>query len=939
MDGRPGLLEREAELTALHHVIRALSRGHGGLALVEGPAGIGKTQLLKAAQAAADDAGARTLWARGTELERDFAFGAVRQLFESWLFRAGPSEQRALWQGPAARIREIIVDPGSRPTGDLAVLHGLFWLTVNGSRDRPLVLIVDDLQWCDAPTVRFLAYLLPRIEDLGVLILAALRTGEQPADERLLREITANPAATVLRPAPLSEPAAENLVRDSLRAPVDRPFALACHHVTGGNPLLIRELIRTIIRRGLAPTAENAARVDRLRPEALTGLVARRLDRLPRPAVELARAVAVLGGRSALATAAALTGQDPSAAIDAAAVLERREIIRGEPGEHVLSSVGFVHPLVQSAVYESVEPGERASAHRRAGRILGAAGADPEQVAAHLLRVPSADDPWEVETLRAAAGAANLRGAPRAAVGYLRHCVVAAQPAIGPDERVRLYFELGTIAQRVDLSLATRYLQETMRLSADPVMRGRAARTLGNVLSFQGRSTTALGILAEALEQLPTREEDLRRRLEAEITWIGLMEPDARSTTARTALVRDLPDLGGVGDRALDSVIAYHDALRGDPGAVGRAGRAVSGTLAEQPDSAHLIAAAWNVLIAADHERAVPVLNAAIANAHTSGSLATLAPATNFRGLAWLCRGQLAEAETDLRESMRTEEIIQLDFGRAFSGPTLADVLMEGGRLDEAESILATVPDPETIHAPGYHLLDSRARLLRLQGRMSEALDAALAAGRLFSGQHGRNPAFVAWRTEAALALHALGRADEAVPVLSDDLRLAREWGAPRALGRALRVSGLITGGDDGLDLLRESVAVLKDSPARLEYAKALADLGSALRRGGRRFDARPPLRQALDIATRCGADPLADYIRTELAAAGGRPRRAELTGPGSLTPSEYRVADLASQGATNRQIAQQLFVTPKTVEVHLSAAYRKLGITARTQLPAAMVS
>jgi len=189
------------------------------------------------------------------------------------------------------------------------------------------------------------------------------------------------------------------------------------------------------------------------------------------------------------------------------------------------------------------------------------------------------------------------------------------------------------------------------------------------------------------------------------------------------------------------------------------------------------------------------------------------------------------------------------------------------------------------------------------------------------------------WRAEAALALFATGDAEGALRTARAELALAERWGAPRALGRALRVVGQLTGGADGLDLLRRSVDVLDGSPARLEGARSLAELGAALRRAGRRQEAREPLARALDAAEVCGAAELARGVGTELRAAGFRPRRSRLVGVEALTPSEARVAELAAGGASNREIAQALFVTTKTVEVHLTSAYRKLGARRRTDL------
>ena len=220
-----------------------------------------------------------------------------------------------------------------------------------------------------------------------------------------------------------------------------------------------------------------------------------------------------------------------------------------------------------------------------------------------------------------------------------------------------------------------------------------------------------------------------------------------------------------------------------------------------------------------------------------------------------------------------------------------------------------------------------------LRGDLAGGLAETLDIGRVFEEAGGRNPAMIAWRSHAALALLQLGTQNEARRLAREELELARTWGAPRALGAALRVAGLVEGGDEGLALLEKAVEVLADSPAKLEHAKARTDLGAALRRANRRSDAREQLRRALELATICGAVPLVQRAETELLATGARPRRISLRGLESLTPSERRVAEMAAEGPTNREIAQALFVTPKTVEVHLSSVYRKLGISSRAQL------
>ena len=264
----------------------------------------------------------------------------------------------------------------------------------------------------------------------------------------------------------------------------------------------------------------------------------------------------------------------------------------------------------------------------------------------------------------------------------------------------------------------------------------------------------------------------------------------------------------------------------------------------------------------------------------------------------------------------------------------LARVLVERGDLAGARDALARRGHPIPSSDGDGLCRRSQVELLLAQGRPSEAAGAADEyAARL---RRVVNPGWAPWRSLKAQALDRLGRREEALALLDEELRFARRWGTPGTVGQTLRTMGALQGGD-GLDRLREAVEVTAGSPARLEHAKALAALGTSLRHARRPAEAREPLADAFELATRCGATPLADRARSELFAAGGRARSRALTGPRSLTPSERRVVDLAAEGGSNREITQALFITPKTVEVHLSSAYRKLGIRSRSGLGAAL--
>ena len=236
-------------------------------------------------------------------------------------------------------------------------------------------------------------------------------------------------------------------------------------------------------------------------------------------------------------------------------------------------------------------------------------------------------------------------------------------------------------------------------------------------------------------------------------------------------------------------------------------------------------------------------------------------------------------------------------------------------------------------------LLSSRARLLALQGRIPEPLQTWLASGRRFTAHGGGNPAVLTWRSGAALAMYRLGCTDEARELASEEVRLAHRWGASTAYGRALWVAGQVAGDHEGLASLNEAATVLTGSPARLELARTLIELGAALQRVGRHNESRENFRRGIELAQICGATPLIERASSELRASGARPLQIAPSGPDALTPSERRVAELATAGYSDRDIAQTLFITANTVEMHHAATYHKLGITGRDDLTGVSLS
>ena len=935
-DTRPDLLERDGELAALEELIG--DSGRGQLLAIEGPPGIGKTSLMQEARLHGRAAGMLVLGARGSELESSFSFGVVRQLFEPFLVRLAEEERAGLLvgaAGPSAAIFEPDVLVAPAPVGgSLSLMHGLYWLTVNASARRPLLLVVDDLHWSDLPSLRWLAYLLPRLVGFEVSIVVGLRPGEPGEDPVLLSHIVSAAETTVIRPMPLSAEATARLMRMALSPAADDAFCAACHEITAGNPLLLRELRNWIVAEDVAPSSANVPRLHDLAARAGSRALSARLSRLPREATRLAQAVAVLGDDVEARQAAALADLDEAAASQALADLARVDVLRPQP------PITFVHPLIRAAVYDTLTMLERTDAHARAAQLLAAAQAQPERVAAHLLLVPPASDRVAVDNLREAARRARARGASENAVAYLRRAL-AEPPAA--DERVDLLLELGSAEALVDGQAAAEHLSEAHLLIHEPRSRAEVAVLLGRQLDYLHRFDESIAVFTLALDEIAGTDDEVERLLMAGLISIGVgLPPTLREDASRRlAHVRDVGGETTLGEKMLLALLAVHDARICKPAdhCVSLARRAqAGGTLLEAENSGEALPCVSIVLAMADQEGVLELCDDVVTAAHRRGSIVDLASAKKSRAQVFLMRGDLTDAVEDSCQALASCGEWGLQSFGWLSWVT-ADALMEQGRLDEAAAALETGGRDELDFEgePVYPLRGSRARLRILRGDTAGGLEELLEAGRRFEATGARNPAFMAWRSHSAHALLTLGRREEARRLAFEELDFARTWGAPRALGASLRAAGIAEGGADGLGLLEEAVDVLSDSPAKLEHAKARTELGAALRRGNQRAEAREHLRHAVELATICGAAPLVTRAETELLAAGARSRRVALSGVSSLTPSERRVAEMAAQGPTNREIAQTLFVTPKTVEVHLSSSYRKLGITSRSQLAEAL--
>ena len=928
------LLERERELETLRDGVDRACVGEGMLLLIEGPAGAGKTVLAREARGAAERARMMPLEARGSELEQPFAFGVVRQLLEPVISKdPGRAGLFAGAAGPAARLFE----PGERRPLDadagFEALHSLYWLVVNIADQAPLLVLVDDCQWADRDSLRFLAYLAQRIEGLPVTMLLTGRPPDAGGDEAgaLWVQLASRSAAAALYPRPLSESAAVTLARERLGAEAAEEFCRACHTATGGNPLFLRELLRALAAAEVVPSAAAASAVQDVGPAVVSRFVLHRLAALGPAATELARAVAVLGDDSEPLLAGRMSGLSQDEAREAADALVRADIF--VPAERL----GFVHPIVRAALYEDLAPGERQARHAAAAEALAREGASAERVTAHLLLTPPTGDQHRVGTLRSAATAAAHRGAPRAAAAYLRRAL-AESPA--EQDRGEILADLGRYeVATMQFEAAEEHLRAALASGATLATRADAASWMGRCAIVSGGRSA--GSAADALSSLAGElwPADPERSLElgSELLIVAGSVPELRpGLAARLRGFRDLAR-GRPGFEAVARIVSAQEQLL-HGGSAAAATDGVWAALADLPSSAQTtvgFSALFTLVVGERHDLAALVMDAAMERARREGHATRQGIIHAMHAVSALAQGSLDDAQVEAETGLLLVEdqhfIAQLLVAVAMT------VHIERGALDDAAGLARTGEEIGIAEERTYvtEFITARGRLRIAQGQLEEGVADLLWCSQRLADRAALWPS--TWRAYAAPALAALGDKQRAARLAREQLAAARRVGAPGALGMSLRTAALAVGDDERVALLREAVAVLERSPARLELAHALADLGAELSRSGRRTEGRDAQRRAISLAGQCGAVALAESAMAALHAGPGRRARIELTGPSALTAAERRVCRQVAGGQTNREVAQALFVTEKTVERHLSSAYQKLGIRSRFQLASAI--
>lgn len=731
------LLEREADLGTLRTAVDRLRRGQGTSVVLLGPAGIGKTALLRTAMSAAHGAGMRTALARASEFERGFAFGVVRQLFEPIVGRAAEGERAAMFAGAAALAAETLdrsVAQDEPALGsDYSTLHALYWLCVNVSDHRPLVVGVDDLQWADAASLRWISFLARRIEGLPLLLVATLRSDEQPRQDTAADDLVVNRLAQTVRPRALSAEAVSLLVRDGLGAEPDPEFAQACHEATRGNPLFVRELVGSLREQGVEPVTAQAGRVGEIGPQAVTRLVLHRLAGLGPAAERLARAAALVGDGSDAELVRETAQLDPEELADAAHRLLGADLVAIEP------RVAFVHPVSRAAIVASLDRAQRTDLARRAVAVLAARG-DVEGVASHLLAIPPSGDREAVATLRRAAARAVTRGAPETAVALLARALV--EPP-GEVEQAGVLHELGLAEMRINASIAPVHLQAALDQAAQGPLAATIADDLARALHSLNRSPEAVVIAERALAQLAPQQTIQRERLVARLVELAQFVPDRVGVRERVADAA-ATITGPAALTRVRAIRAYDAMLAAEPAAeVLREARVALHDGARAADTADgsmpVFLAVMALAVAGDPGGATTVLEGVLDSARRRGSVVSYTGTLSIRARVRLLRGDLRGAEADAHE---IDALDDEGLGRAYVAGWRVESLVDQGRLDDAHEVVTSGVLGRRIPAlvvfnPGLH---ARGRLRIAQGRVEEGLADVLACGerQLAAGACGR---------------------------------------------------------------------------------------------------------------------------------------------------------------------------------------------------------
>ncbi|GLY15206.1 AAA family ATPase [Kineosporia rhizophila] len=943
------LLERTAELAAAQEVRRAARTGSGGLVIVAGGPGAGRSALLEAI--CEQTAGDLVLRASGSVLEQDYDFGVVRQLLPHLLSAIPPRLRPGL--GNALELVAQLVPEDEEPPAWPALLPALTALVAGVSQEQPLTLVVDDLHWADTSSLRWLGHLAARLGHLPVSVFAGIAEGVSVPEGALLEQVRALAGAT-LQPAPLSLAAVGELVRDTFGVDADAGLSHILHRVTAANPAALDIVLRGLREEGLPVSGPGLQEVEERGHLLLRDRRTYCLSLQPPLVQAMARAMAVLGsvpsddavGRDAFGRVGVLTAADPWDHATAVRSLDRLGLFSAG------GTTVFVHPSVPDALLSVVSVDEREELHRRAASLLHAAGFRPGDVAQQLLTITSGHAAWEAGVLRQAAREALERGAGRLAAGYLRPLLFEAPP--GSAERGRLLMDVAVAERGADLAASVRHVTQALLVLPTAQERGAAA------LCVPPGPAAATPAVAEALREAgeaPAEDPDFAARIEAHRRALEPDTPQALAASVERLQTMDVDQhLCGEGGRELLAVL-----LRaGTVGAGLRAGT-VAGLgakiLLREPArwsaAFTVLPSLIQVMVTADAvDRAEHWALTFLHEAGKGDSAPALAVATAGQAVVRMAQGRLREARAAAHTAMDLPGFDAPDWPEVCGSvaTVLSSVALATHEPQACERVLQlaqATDDPRAAVA---------ARTVRgvqalSRGAVAEATDAFRSAGAQAARLGWHNPQWMPWRPAVVEALAASGRPAQAADLAEEEHAAALDWGTPTAIGRALGLKAALAGPDEALDLWREAVGVLGSSPDLMARARATTALARQLE-GARMAGAEDTFVEAARLSAECGltdappvpgrsqpVGPPTAAVTGAVAAQSARPAALRSVGVRGveLTPSEESVLGRVRQGWTNQQIADSLGISRRAVEKTLTGTYRKFGVRGRTELLAVL--
>jgi DNA-binding CsgD family transcriptional regulator len=926
-DRQPGgVLERGHQIARVEEAIDAARSGAGRGVLIEGAAGIGKTSLLRVAADRARDREMTVLTARGVEVEAGLPWNVAVQLFDG-------VESGGLDFSGAAALAKALFEPevGARPDqpDPFPILHGLHWLVSNLAQGSPVLLIVDDAHWADRQSLQFANYLIGRVDSMPVSVLLTSRTGE-PVETKLLTQLRDQKDLLSLSLEPLGDDAIRAIV--AARIPdSEEAFRSALAARVAGNPFLCDELVRQVIADEIPATAGGVSRLAGVLPDGVRRGIAGRLRRLGGEAETLAAAVAVLGAGATVELSRRLAKLDEEALVGWLDMLLLADILTLEPQPR------FVHPIVGEVVEEGLGAAERRALHMAAARLLHEDRHAAGEVAMHLLAAEGVGtEPWVVPTLREAAAEAMARGAPERAALVLDRALEEAG-----EGDAALLLEAAHAQATMQRPRAIELFGAALELAENPGQRLLALAGMARSEYMAGDTGAAVRLGRSALASVPPGEGGA---IEAEIlSFIAVAARAHPRLLSGFPAILEQVRLGPEGTPTTAEFVrlafdAMDLALRGDrPGAAAQTERARA--IAPVEDGPVSLVTwgivAFTLINLGRCGEAEEIAERMLGAGRAAGD-------RFVAGLGYEMRGHARWARGDVVDALAGTEWISEKFGGRWETSTIplrvfrSLALLEAGRDAEAAAVLDV---PAKLEASIYGswawlwLPYGRANLAFAAGEPELAAAEARLTGERLATMEIVNYENLSWRPLAVRALARAGRREEAAALAAEDLEVVARFRSPRAAALAGATAGTIEGGQGGHERLLAAIADLDALGAELDAARARLDLGMLRRRLRRPRDARRPLSEAVDICGRLGARRLAAEAEEQLRLAGGRPRRLALSGVGSLTPAQRRVAELAAQGLTNPEVAQALFVSVRTVETHLTATYGKLEIDSREQL------